>query len=44
MAGVADTTRSAVEEKLCYSRASVPTATVDAGRATLLKVTLPRGK
>ncbi len=44
MAGVADTPKSAGEEKLCSPRASVPTATADAGRATLLKVILPGGK
>jgi hypothetical protein len=44
MAGVAGTPRSAGEEKLWFPRASVPTATVDAGRAILLKVILPRGR
>ncbi len=44
MASEADTPRSAGEEKLCSPRASAPTATVDAGRATLLKVILPGGK
>jgi hypothetical protein len=44
MAGVADTPGSAEEEKLWFPRASALTATVDAGRATLLKVILPGGK
>ncbi len=44
MAGVADTPRSAGEEKLWFPRASALTATVDAGRATLLKVILSRGR
>jgi hypothetical protein len=40
----ADTPRGAGEEKRCSPRASAPTTTVDAGRATLLKVILPGGK
>jgi hypothetical protein len=44
MAGKANTPRSAGEEKRCSPKTSAPIATVDAGRATLLKVILPGGK